>query len=409
MFDLDKWQEIFETIKRNKLRTFLTGFSVAWGIFMMIILLGSGNGLQNGVSYQFLSDATNTIWIQGGKTSMAYNGMQPNRTIQLTNDDFSYIKNNIEGIETIVSRFSISNSGAMKYENETGSFGVIACSAELKKLENYKINFGRDINQADIEENRKVVIIGMPVQEALFKKTESVGKFLNIGGTSFLVVGVFTDLGRGDNERVYIPISTAQQAYNKKNKTDIIWLINRSSNIVQSNRTLESIKSYLSTKYNFNSEDKEALYIFNNAANFKQVMDMFNGIRLFVWIIGIGTIIAGIVGVSNIMMIVVKERTKEIGIRKALGATPFSIVSLIMQESILITSLAGYFGLLFGLFLLELANKFMPPSDFFRNPEVDLSVAFTATMILVVAGAFAGLFPALRAAKIQPIVALRDE
>lgn len=409
MFDIDKWQEIFDTIKRNRLRTILTGFSVAWGIFMMIILLGSGNGLQNGVSHQFLSDATNTIWVEGGTTSMPFNGTQSNRKIQLTNEDYHYIKNNIEGIETITSRFGVWNAGKMKYKNETGSFWTIACSAELNKLENYQMVSGRNINESDIEQYRKVVIIGKPVQEALFRKDEPLGEYLDISGTPYLVIGVFTDQGRGDNERVYIPVSTAQQVYNRKTNLDIIWLTTGKANIIQSNRTLEDIRNYLAAKYNFNSEDRQALQIFNNAVNFKQVMDMFMGIRIFVWIIGIGTIIAGIVGVSNIMMIVVKERTKEIGIRKALGATPGSIVSLILQESVTITALAGYLGLLLGVIVLETAKKFMPPSDFFRNPEVDLNVSLTATCILIVAGALAGLFPAMRAAKIQPIVALRDE
>ncbi len=409
MFDLDKWQEIFSTIRKNQLRTFLTGFSVAWGIFILIILLGSGQGLKNGAEHQFLSDASNAIWVQNGVTSLPYKGMQPGRPIRLTNSDYEYIKNNINGVEHITTAYDPRSIKGINYKKEKGSFFVRSCGKDHHYLEKANIISGRFINQIDIEEYRKVAVIGIPVRDALFKSEDPIGKYLDVSGIPYKVIGVFTDEGNQDNDRLYIPVSTAQRAYNGKDNVNVVWYSTGKASIVESNRMLEETKAYLANKYSFDPEDPRAIFIFNNNENYKNVMNMLDGIKFFVWIIGIGTIIAGIVGVSNIMMIVVKERTKEIGIRKAIGATPGSIISLIIQESVLITSFAGYIGLVLGVCVTELAKKFMPPSDFFRNPEVDLNVAITATMVLVFAGAMAGLIPALKAANIRPIEALRDE
>jgi putative ABC transport system permease protein len=409
MFDLDKWQEIFSTIRKNKLRTFLTGFSVAWGIFMLMILLGAGQGLKNGVEHQFLSDASNAIWIQGGVTSLPYKGMQPGRRINLKNEDFEYIKRNIPGIEYITCNYDPRNIKTVNYKNEKGSFFVRSCHYDHDKLEIANMIKGRFINETDINELRKVAVIGVPVQKALFKDEDPIGKYIDLNGSPYKVIGVFTDEGQQDNDRLYIPVSTAQRAYNGRDKLEVIWFRTGNANLIESNRMMETAKSYLSAKYMYDPEDRRAMFVFNNNENYQNVMNMLNGITVFVWIIGIGTIIAGIVGVSNIMMIVVKERTKEIGIRKALGATPFSIISLVIQESILITSFAGYIGLVLGVGVLELANKYMPPSDFFRNPDVKFDLAITATIILVIAGTCAGLVPAIKAASIKPIEALRDE
>ncbi len=409
MFDLDKWQEIFSTIQKNKLRTFLTGFSVAWGIFILIVLLGSGQGLKNGAEKQFLSDASNAIWIEGGVTSNPYQGMQAGRRIMLKNEDFEYIKNNIPGIEYITVSRDVQKIKSINYKNEKGSFLVRACGKDHDKLEKCNIIAGRFINELDITENRKVAVIGKPVKEALFKDEDPIGKYIDITGVPFKVIGVLVDEGRQDNDRIYIPISTMQKTYNGKDFVSVIWFSTGKASIVQSKRMLEDSRTYLQTKYKIDPADERALFAFDNNENYKNIMDLLNGIKFFVGIIGIGTIIAGIVGVSNIMMIVVKERTKEIGVRKAIGATPFSIVSLVIQESVLITGFAGYIGLVLGVIVTELAKKFMPPSDFFRNPEVDLNIAIGATLFLIFAGAVAGFVPALKAARIKPIEALRDE
>lgn len=408
MFDLDKWQEILITISKNKLRTFLTAFSVAWGIFILMILLGAGQGLRNGAQFQFGNDAVNSIWINGGQTSMAYKGLQPNREVILTNEDYDYIRDNIDGVEHITG-VADSRQRTLSYKREHGAFAVRPCMPGHRYLENVQLISGRFINDVDIAQYRKVCAMGLPVKKALFKEEDPIGKFIDVEGIPFAVVGTFYDQGNGDMNRIYIPRSTAQRAYNGKNQLGTIWLTTGDAGINKSTRMLDEIKQYLSTRHMFNINDEKALFINNNSDEYSRISGMLDGIRIFIWIIGIGTLIAGVVGVSNIMMIVVKERTKEIGIRKALGATPYSIVSLIIQESVLITATAGYLGLTAGVFLIEAFRNFFPPSDFFRNPEVDFSVAVSATILLIISGALAGLFPALRAAKIEPVIALRDE
>ncbi len=408
MFDLDKWQEIFFTISKNKLRTFLTAFSVAWGIFILMVLLGAGQGLRNGAMYQFGNDAINSIWINGGQTSIPYKGLQPNREIQLTNEDFDLIRSKIGGIDHMTAN-TFSRARTISYKREHGAFTVRPCKADHRYLENVEIVSGRFLNEADIREYRKVCAMGLPVKEALFKKEDPLGKYIDVEGIPFQVIGTFYDQGNNDMNRIYIPVSTAQRAYNGKNILDVFWVGTGQSDVAQSNDIMTEIRQMLAARHSFDVNDDRALHANNNTVEYERINNLLDGIKIFIWIIGIGTLIAGVVGVSNIMMIVVKERTKEIGIRKALGATPGSIISLIIQEAVLITSVAGYVGLCAGVFLLEGFRKWVPPSDFFRNPEVNFRVAIAATLLLVIAGALAGFFPALRAAKIEPVIALRDE
>jgi putative ABC transport system permease protein len=407
MFDSDKWQEIFGTISKNKLRTFLTAFSVAWGIFILIVLLGAGKGLRNGAEQQFMSDAVNSLNVEAGQTTMPHNGLKPGRNIQLTNDDYKLIREKISGLEYSSAVFNGRNSVVLSYKNEHATFLARSCMPDHNMLENAKVISGRFINEIDIREFRKVCAIGVPVQEALFKEEEPLGKFIDVGGTPYKVVGVFSDPGNGDNTRIYIPLSTAQRALNGKNNVDVIWSSITKSSADRSEEMVEEIRRMLAAKHNFSPQDYNAIRIENWSLEYKRIMTMLDGIRTFIWIIGIFTLIAGVVGVSNIMMIVVKERTKEIGVRKALGATPASIVMLIVQESVFITGIAGYIGLLLGLLVLELSSD--AKGDFFQRPEVDINVALSATLLIVVAGALAGFFPALRAAKVAPVEALRTE
>lgn len=409
MFDIDKWQEIFATIRKNKLRTFLTGFSVAWGIFMLIILLGSGNGLQNGVEYQFKADATNTIWLYPGSTTMAFQGMKPGRQINFTNEDYSFVKENFPGVEEIAARYYFWQNRIISYKKQFGSFDLICVHPAMQQIENITVTQGRLLNEIDLQRHRKVVIIGQPVRDALFKNGENpLGEYIRVNGVPFLVVGVFTDRSDRDQQRLYLPISTAQMIFNGGNKINNLTITTNIS--VEESEILEqSLRTKLAKIHRFNSEDKSALYIGNTIREFKQFQNLFTGIKIFVIVIGLFTIIAGVVGVSNIMIIVVNERTKEIGIRKAIGATPWSIIFLIIFESVIITAFAGYIGLVGGIGLLELVSKFMPASEFFRNPEVDFTIAVSATLVLVFAGVLAGLFPAVKAARIRPVIALRDE
>lgn len=410
MFDIDKWQEIFTTMAKNPLRTFLTAWSVAWGIWMLIILLGAGKGLQNGVQYKFQDDAINSIWIFPGETSIPHKGMQEGRRIQLTNEDYDDLDLRVEGVEHITGRHYPAGIRSVSRGKEFGSFSVRGVHPGHKYLENTNIADGRYINQKDLDESRKVAVIGQLVKDALFKDEEALGEYIKINNLLFKVAGIFQDEGQeGEMELIYIPITTAQKTFNGANRMNQIMLTIGDADLEESQRLTDYIHQRLANRHNFSTEDKQAMNVRNNFERFKEIMSILNAIQVFIWIIGIGTILAGIVGVSNIMMILVKERTKEFGIRKALGATPWSIVSLILQESIFITSLAGYIGLILGIAALEFVGKLAGAGDFFRNPEVDLSIAIQATVLLIVCGALAGLIPALKAANIRPIVALREE
>lgn len=408
MFDRDKWQEILGTISKNKLRTFLTAFSVAWGIFILIVLLGAGQGLRNGAESQFLRDAVNSINIDGGTTTIAYKGIQPGRRIQLTNDDFNLISTKVNHLEHHSAVFYGWNSKMMSYKNRHGSYTFRSCLPDHDYLENATILAGRFINNNDIKEFRKVCVIGTPVRDELFKTENPINKFIDVEGTPFKVVGVFTDPGNGDLPRIYVPLSTIQRAFNGENKIDNIWASIDKVAYENSDATVNQIRTMMAAKHHFDPADLNAISIENWSEEYKRIMTMLDGIRLFVWIIGIFTLLAGVIGVSNIMMIIVKERTKEIGVRKALGATPVSIVLLIVQESVFITAIAGYVGLVLGVAVLQVMSENIS-SDFFKRPEVNFNLAIMATLLIILAGALAGLFPALRASKVQPVEALRSE
>jgi putative ABC transport system permease protein len=412
MFEIDKWQEIYSTVQKNKLRTFLTGFSVAWGIFMLIILLGSGTGLENGVHEQFKGGALNGVWISSGITSLQYKGLKVGRKIKFTNEDYQSVKQATQGADRISARLFLGNR-LTSYKDEYGSFFLSPCHPDYGYIKELSIIQGRFLNNLDIDEFRKVAVIGEKVKSGLFKHGDTValGKYINISGVLFKVVGVFHDYSRNDDEqrRIYIPVSTAQRVFKGENVINQISYTTGKKTPEEADAMVKSSKLALAKMHTFDPEDERAIDIWNKSEEVRKFNALFTGIRLFIWIIGIGTIIAGIVGVSNIMMIVVKERTKEIGIRKALGATPWSIIGLIMQEAIVITGVAGYIGLVLGVGLLELISTKMPETEFFKNPEANFSVAISATILLVFAGAIAGFFPAMKAAAVKPVEALRDE
>ena len=410
MIDLDKWQEILDTIGKNKLRTFLTGFSVAWGIFMLVILLGSGHGLSNGIQYQFRDDAVNSIWIRSGQTSLLYKGLQPGRRIQFTNEDYGEITRKVEGVEHSTSRFYISGDVMVSYRSEYGDFRVRCVHPGHRYVENTIITEGRFINDLDVERYRKVAVIGELVREGLFGDEPAIGKSLKVNGIAFKVVGIFEDVGNeGEMQQIYLPISTAQRTFNGSNRIAQMMVTTGDLPLERTQAMTDEIHRELAARHRFSMDDPRAVSVSNINERFEEFLTLMTRIRQFVWVIGIGTILAGIVGVSNIMMIVVRDRTKEIGIRKALGATPGSIVSLILQEAVFITAIAGYIGLILGVALLEVLAKNLPAAEFFRNPAVDLPVALWATLLLIAAGTLAGFIPARRAAHVRPIEALRDE
>jgi putative ABC transport system permease protein len=409
--DFDTWQEILETLSRNKLRTVLTGFAVAWGIFMLIVLLGSGEGLAGGVQYQMRDDAMNSIWVSSGQTSKPWKGMQPGRQIRFDNDDYDEVTTKVAGVEYSSARFMIFGNQQVNYKDEWGSYSIRSVHPGHQVLEKTKVTSGRYLNEYDIREFRKVAVIGNLVADALFHDEPPIGKELKINGIAFKVIGVFEDEGsEQEREMIYLPISTAQRTFNGQRRVNQILYTTGDASVARATDMADQTKEILAQNHTFDPEDPRALFVNNAVENFQRFVSLMTGIRIFIWIVGIGTLLAGVVGVSNIMLVAVQERTREIGIRKAIGATPRSVVGLVMKESILITAVAGYLGLVLGIFVLEGVAQALPAeSEFFRNPHVDLRVAFAATLVLVVAGAFAGFFPARRAAMIQPVVALREE
>ncbi len=411
MFDLDKWQEILSTIKKNKLRTFLTGFSVAWGIFMLILLQGSGVGLQRGVESDFEGSATNSVWIWGGQTSKPFAGMQPGRYVQMTNEDREQISRQVKGIDNLSARFNIQGNNRVSYNNETGTYNIRTVHPDYQQIEKVEMLEGRFINLPDLNERRKVAVISFKVRDELFKSELAMGKYIKVNGIPFKVVGIFTDVARNNNESlhmVYLPITTAQQVFSGGNRIHLIALTVGDASLEEAKHIEKQAKTLIANRQKFDPDDERALGSWNSSEPYQQMQKLFRSISLFIWIIGIGTIIAGVVGVSNIMMIVVKDRTKEIGIRKAIGATPASVVSLILMESVLITAFSGYVGLVAGVGLLELISANIN-APFFKNPEVSLNIAIGATLLLVTAGTLAGFIPARRAASIKPVEALKDE
>ncbi len=409
MFDLDLWREIFQSISKNKLRSVLTGFTVTFAILLFTILFGIANGLNNTFKEAFVDDAANSIFLLSGKTSKAYKGLQAGRRIQFKNEDFDYVGESYDSkIEFLSAR--VYKSLQASYKNELSAYSVRGVHPDHQFLEKTKIKDGRYLNQRDMQEETKVAVIGRLVEKDLFLKESALGKFINLSGVQYKVVGVFTDDG-GDNEErlIYLPITTAQKIYGNNDYIDQINLTyNPEMNYDQAIAFGNDIVRDLQKRFSINPTDQNAIRVRNYANGSKGIDQMNTVLGIIIILIGMGTLIAGIVGVSNIMIFIVKERTKEIGIRKALGAAPKAIVRIILLESILITTLAGYFGLLLGVGALELIGTSL--EDFFiKDPGVSQSLVISATIVLILAGALAGYIPAKRAAHIKPIVALRDE
>lgn len=414
MFDIERWQEIFETLRKNKLRTFLTGLSVASGIFILVILLGISKGIENGVKSEFEQDATNRVSVWTGVTTKGYKGLNPGRYIQLKNSSFTAVENKYDDfLEYRTKDFAIWGAN-VTYNNETGNYRVRGTLPDNQFIENADIGFGRFINQSDVNENKKVAVIGNKIKMDLYKGEDPIDQNIQIFGMNFKVVGVFYDPG-GDREegQVYIPVSTAQKVFNAgENIRNMAFTVKMADNfddaVAQSNAIATGIEQQLKEIHIVSPEDTSAVRVNNTLEEAKKIYSLIDTISAVFWFVGIGTIIAGIVGVGNIMLIIVKERTKEIGIRKALGALPMSIVGMILQEAVFVTMFSGLFGLIFGLGLLELGGPFIE-NDFLKYPQVDFNIALITVFLLVFAGALAGFIPAYRAAKIKPIVALRDE
>ena len=410
MIDFDKWREIFDSIQRHKLRTFLTALSVFWGIFMLVILLGAGKGLENSALHSFEDDAVNTLWVWSNETSESYKGLPAGREIHFENDDYAAVKE-VKGVGEVSSRYFLKGDYFIAYKNKSFAFNVQAVRPEHVIVEKPNVTHGRFINNLDIEDRRKTVVIGRIVKEEFFKDNqEPLGEYLRIKGVDFKVIGVFEEPRDNEMRRVYIPVSTAQQIDGTERVNTFIVEVGDAS-FEESKNIEDRIREKMAVQHKFSPTDEKAIGIWSGLESFQNFKMTIGFIKLFIWFVGIGSIIAGVIGVSNIMLIVVKERTKEIGVRKALGATPWSIVSMILQESILLTTVAGYLGMATGMTIVFGVNQFMVANEidaeFFRNPEVSFPVVLIALAILVVSGAIAGLIPALQAVKINPVVAMK--
>jgi putative ABC transport system permease protein len=411
---LDGLQEILFTLRQNKLRTLLTAFGVFWGVFMLILLLGFGRGMQNGVMDSFGSDVLDFIVVDAGDTSVAYHGMGLGRRIQLDEADVQAIASQIRGIRIISAERSL-GTGTITYAGRNSNADIRGIPDEYFRLkEDIPFNFGRRVDPLDVHEIRKVAVIGTTVAERLFPKgVDPVGKDIRVKDVVMKVVGVFHDkMNQGRNsERVYIPQSSYEKIFGGGNHIDAIWLrpAPGTDGLELEKRVVELTKR----RHNVAPDDKRGVNSFNMAVPAKNINGLFIGINVFIWFVGLGTLTAGIVGISNIMIITVKERTREIGIRKALGATPFGIVGTLLLESTLVTGIAGYVGLVLGVALLELISFGLRAAGlklpYFLNPEVNFRIAVTAILLLVGVGILAGLAPALRAARITPIEAMRAQ
>ena len=409
--------EIWTSVRRNKLRTFLTGFSVAWGIFMLVILLGSGNGLKNGVTSNFGNYATNSIDLYGGRTSKPYMGYQKGRRIRLWNSDLEILAREFPEVDEVAANSWFDNHTAT-YGNEYTKVWLRGSLPKIEQIEGVEIVKGRFVNDADIREYRKSLVIDQAMQSLLFKGADPLGARIKLDSTVFTVVGVYKGDAQRSSSSCYIPLTTGQLLYNA-NRPEV----NNAIITIKGVHTTEAMKEFekrvirrLSAEHHFAPDDESAIWLDNTMETYKNFMMVFAGINIFVWIIGLGTLLAGIVGVSNIMLVTVTERTSEFGIRKALGAKPVSIIRLILTESVMITAVFGYLGMVFGVAMMEGVNYMLNQTpqtggghapSIFLNPTLDLGVAVSATVVLVIAGLIAGYVPAYRAAQLKTIDALR--
>lgn len=410
--DIDKWQEIFASLQRHKLRTFLTALSVWWGIFMLVILLGAGNGLRNSAEADFGDRAKNRLYMWTYKTSIPYRGLPAGRFIEFNQKDYEILESKKgDDFNHVSGQYWMRGEYFTTYKNKSRSYSVQCVYPDHLYIEMPKLTHGRFVNNVDIDDRRKVAVIGTAVSKEFFNEEEPLGKYLKIKGIEYQVVGVFTKERFRDTERIYLPISTAQQIEGTDRLGNLVVDLNVET-VEESKVAEDKIRSDLAAYHKFDPKDEMAVGMWNSVEGAQDAKVMLRFIFIFIWLVGIGSIIAGVIGVSNIMLIIVKERTKEIGVRKALGATPGSIISMIVYEAVFLTSLAGYLGLACGLGLVYAIQQFIIANDieaeFFKNPEVDLTTIMAAMFILIASGVVSGLIPALQAVRINPVVAMKS-
>jgi len=423
MFDIDRWNEIWNALAKNKVRSLLTAFGVFWGIFMLIVMAGAGKGLEHGISDGIARFATNSAFFWTDRTSEPYKGFKRGRYWNMESEDLVYLRNSVPEIEYITPKNfgGRSNAGPNVIRGKkNGAFNVKGDYPDYVKIDPCTVLKGRWINEMDIRDKRKVCVIGEKVFEQMFEPKENpIGQYLKISGVYYQVVGLIKpetriNINGRTEESVSLPFTTMLQTYNMGNQVHFLAVTAKKG--VPVSVVEEKIKTFIKKKHAIAPTDQQALSSVNIEKEFKQMSGLFLGIQILTWIVGVGTLLAGVIGVSNIMLVIIKERTKEIGVQRAIGATPRTIISQIMLESVVLTTLAGYIGLSLGVGLLELVSKVLESSAgkgddqmFFTRPEVSLTVAVAALTVLIIAGLFAGMIPATRAIKIKPIDALREE
>jgi putative ABC transport system permease protein len=416
MFDLDSWQEIATTLVRNKLRALLTACGVFWGIFMLVALLGLGNGLEQGTHKNMGGMMTRAVFVWTQRTSLPYRGLQPGRYLKLRNEDIDAVRH-VRGVEYVAPRLQL--GGWRDGQNVTagtrsGNFTVMGDVPEFRHVEPFRVTAGRFLNQPDQADARKVAVLGDQVRSVLFGDSNPIGRTIQIKGVFLVVVGeISSDKTGDDGDRVraavFVPFSTFQRAFNQRDRVG--WFALTTLPSAPPEQVEGAVKAAISERHGIHPLDQDALGSFNLAKQLDKVDGLFRGIRLFVWFVGTLTLLAGVLGVSNILLITVKERTREIGVRKALGATPWAVVSMVLKEAVVLTSLSGYVGLVCGVGALELVSQVLSKLENapISQPTIDIRVALSAMVILVLSGTLAGIVPARHAARISPVEALRTE
>ena len=409
MFNRDTWLEIAHTVLSHPLRTALTGVSIALGVFILVVMQGLGFGLQNGVEQQFADDAVNSIWVQAGRTQLAYKGNQANKQVKIRENDVEAMFAEMDTVYASSRR--IRKWGVqMEHGDQAGSYPIRGVDPDHQMLENTKLTDGRYVNQRDIDEETKIAVLGQTIVDEIYQGENPIGTHIIIGGVLFSVVGTFNDpASRWENKMAVVPYSTAKKLFRGgRDKVDQVILGTGDMKIAKTITLTDRLLNWFKERKSVHPEDSRGIWMDNNNEEYQKYQNIFMGIELFIWGIGLLTLLAGAVGVANILAIAVKERTKEIGVRKALGATGLSIVGLVVQESLALMLVSGCLGLVMGVGLLEFVSPFID-HEYFQNPQVDFRIALVALAVLSVVGVISGIGPAIRAVSIKPVEALRDE
>ncbi|MEL6346573.1 MAG: ABC transporter permease [Myxococcota bacterium] len=410
---LDAWQEVLQTLSRNRLRTLLTALSVAWGVFMLVTLLGVSSGIRNSIADQFKDDAINSIWLYPGQTSRPYKGFSVGRQLRFTNADFTLLRESVPGVERLTGRFYLWGDFTIRRGPHAGAFSVRSCHPDHRYIEKTLMRSGRFLNDFDMTNRRKVTVIGIRVAEQLFPDrdplTGPIGEQIIVNEIAYTVVGVYEDAGgEGEMRQIYIPITTAQTAYGGGDTIHQLMFTVADASVEESQAIAEVVRRRLAERHRFDPDDPRALRVRNNLERFQEIEQIFTWLEGFTWLMGLGTVAAGLVGVSNITLISVAERRREIGLRKALGATPWAIIGQILAEAVILTATSGYVGLIGGVGVIEGLRAFVPENEYILNPELALQPALITAGVLVAAGVIAGYIPARSAASVPPAVALQD-